>query len=253
MSDFQALTENDFLGGALKLTQPVDGYRAGSDPVLLAASVPAQSGQSVLDVGCGIGTALYCLGKRVSGLTLTGVEVQSAYSALAVKNALSNDLEAQIHTGDIQALPPELRNQTFDHVITNPPYFKAGAGKPSQDPSKELAFRGSVGLTDWVQHCVKRVAPKGHLSIIQRIERLPEVIAAQYGRMGSIKVIPFSARQGRKPHVAIIQSQKNGRGDFVMHAPFVLHDGLAHSGDKDDYSDAAKQVLRGGSALTIKD
>ena len=34
------LTCNDFLGGRVRLYQPVKGYRAGVDPVLLAAAVP---------------------------------------------------------------------------------------------------------------------------------------------------------------------------------------------------------------------
>lgn len=252
MPDFDAVTVNDFLGGRLKLAQPVDGYRAGSDPVLLAATIPAKSGQTVLDVGCGAGAALFCLGKRVAGLKLTGVEIQNSYATLAAHNASANGLMADIHTGDIRRLPDTVRNQMFDHVITNPPYFKVGAGKPSQDASKDLAFRGQVSLTDWVTLCTKRVAPKGQLSIIQRVERLPEVIAALYGHMGSIQLIPFSARAGRKPHVVIVQSQKNGRGDFVMHAPFVLHAGAQHTDDKDDYTEIAKQILRDGAALPVE-
>jgi tRNA1(Val) A37 N6-methylase TrmN6 len=59
------LSRNDFLGGRLRLWQPVSGYRAGVDPVLLAASVPALSGQSVLELGCGAGAAILCLATRV--------------------------------------------------------------------------------------------------------------------------------------------------------------------------------------------
>ena len=62
------LTRDAFLGGRLHLWQPVNGYRAGVDPVLLAASVNARAGQAVLELGCGGGTAMLCLGKRVSGL-----------------------------------------------------------------------------------------------------------------------------------------------------------------------------------------
>ncbi|MEL6434627.1 MAG: methyltransferase, partial [Pseudomonadota bacterium] len=59
------LTKDDFLGGRLQLLQPRAGYRAGIDPVLLAASVEARKGQSILDLGCGVGTAALCIGRRV--------------------------------------------------------------------------------------------------------------------------------------------------------------------------------------------
>mgnify|MGYP001821000592 CR=1 FL=1 len=55
------LSRDAFLGGKLHLLQPKTGYRAGVDPVLLAASVPAAAGERVLDLGCGVGAAALCL------------------------------------------------------------------------------------------------------------------------------------------------------------------------------------------------
>ncbi|MFM7443793.1 MAG: methyltransferase, partial [Tabrizicola sp.] len=49
------LSDDKFLCGRLRLLQPVRGYRAATDPVLLAAACPAEPGQSVLDLGCGAG------------------------------------------------------------------------------------------------------------------------------------------------------------------------------------------------------
>ena len=84
------LTRNAFLGGRVHLWQPVRGYRAGIDPVCLAAAVPARATQCVLDLGCGAGAATLCLGARVAGLDLTGVEMQPAYADLARRNATGN-------------------------------------------------------------------------------------------------------------------------------------------------------------------
>ena len=68
------LTRDKFLDGQLTILQPRYGYRAGVDPVFLAASVPAKPGQNVLELGCGAGVASLCLARRVSGLSLFGVE-----------------------------------------------------------------------------------------------------------------------------------------------------------------------------------
>ena len=46
------LTCDAFLDGRLRLWQPRTGYRAATDPVLLAAFVPARAGQRVLELGC---------------------------------------------------------------------------------------------------------------------------------------------------------------------------------------------------------
>lgn len=82
----EELTKDAFLGGKLHLWQPKSGYRAGVDAVLLAASVPAQSGDRVLDLGCGVGAAALCLDARIGGLKLTGVELQENYAELARRN-----------------------------------------------------------------------------------------------------------------------------------------------------------------------
>ncbi len=40
------LTDDAFLGGRLQLWQPISGYRAATDPVLLAASVAFVAGSA---------------------------------------------------------------------------------------------------------------------------------------------------------------------------------------------------------------
>ena len=73
MNTDAALTRDAFVGGKLHLWQPKDGYRAGVDPVLLAACVRAQPGQSVLDVGCGQGAWL-SVWKNLGVQDVTGID-----------------------------------------------------------------------------------------------------------------------------------------------------------------------------------
>ena len=70
------LTEDRFLGGQVLLRQPAGGYRAAIDPVLLAASVDARSGERVLEAGTGHGAAAICLAHRVRDCRVSGIEVQ---------------------------------------------------------------------------------------------------------------------------------------------------------------------------------
>ena len=97
MNDY---TTDDFLGGLVRLKQLKDGYRATSDAVLLAASIQAKSGQSILDVGLGTGAVSLCLEARIKGLSLTGLEIQDEMIELAKENAVLNQVEMQILKGD---------------------------------------------------------------------------------------------------------------------------------------------------------
>lgn len=243
------LSRDAFLGGRLTLFQPRKGYRAGIDPVLLAASVPARTGQSVLELGCGAGAAILCLATRVPGVVLTGVELQVDYAELARRNGVENHIDLSVYRTDLTALPDDLRQLQFDHVIANPPYFRAGAHSVARDAGRQVALGGGTDLGDWIDVAARRLAPKGYLHIIQRTERLPEVLVACSGRLGSIEVLPFSARAGREPELVILRARKNGRAAFRLHAPRVLHSGVAHTPDNSDYCADIQAVLRDGAAL----
>lgn len=245
------LTHDAFLGGKLWLWQPKRGYRAGVDPVLLAASVPAMSGQSVLDLGCGCGTAALCLGARIPGLKLTGVELQEEYAALARRNGAENNADLSVFTADLRALPNTLRQQQFAHVMMNPPYFDRRAGSPAQDHGRDTAFGGETPLETWIDIGIRRLAPKGYLTLIQRMERLPDVLNAVGNRLGGVVVLPVVAREGKAPERFILRGIHSGRAAFVMSAPLVMHDGDSHVADAESYTPRVRRILRDAQMLDI--
>ena len=147
----EELSHDAFLGGRLRIAQPKTGYRAGVDPVLLAASVPARAGQTLLDLGCGSGIAALCVAARVPGVSLAGLEIQPAYAVLARRNSATNGLALDVTEGDIADLPAELRARQFDHVIVNPPYFDRDHSTAAEDSGRERAMGEALPLTDWVR------------------------------------------------------------------------------------------------------
>ncbi|WP_093990977.1 tRNA1(Val) (adenine(37)-N6)-methyltransferase [Flavimaricola marinus] len=243
------LTQDAFLGGRVQLLQPRKGYRAGIDPVLLAAAVPATSGELVLELGCGVGAALFCLGARVPGLTLAGIEVQPDYAELARQNAALNGMEAQIHTCDLRQLPGDLRNTCFHHVLANPPYYDRTKGSPAPDSGRDMALGGDTPMADWVETAARRLRPKGWLTLIQKADRLGEILTAATARLGSITVLPIAGRDGRDADRVIVQARKDGRAPLRLLAPLVLHTGPAHLRDGDDYGPFIRSILREGAAL----
>lgn len=241
------------MGGRLTLEQPVKGYRAGVDPVLLAAAVQAQAGQSVLELGCGTGAALLCLATRLPDLVLHGVEVQTGYAELCRANASANAVSAQIWACDLRNLPADLRTLSFDHVIANPPYFHRSAGNSSFRTDRDIAFGGDTLTTHWIDAATRRLKPKGWLTLIQKADRLPDVLAALDARLGTVSVYPIAGRSGREADRFILRARKGGRAPFRLHAPTVLHDGPAHLNDGEDYTPAIRAVLRDAAALSLPD
>jgi tRNA1(Val) A37 N6-methylase TrmN6 len=246
-----ALTEDALLGGRVRLFQPRRGYRAATDPVLLAAACPARPGDRVLDLGCGAGAAALCLAARVAGLELHGLELQPAYAALARRNAASAGLAIVVHEGDVAAPPPALRALSFDHVVANPPFFCAAA-PPAPDSGRDRARReAGADLGVWIDAALRRLRQGGTLTLIHRVERLPEILAASAGRAGAVAVLPLAPRAGRDATRAIVRAVKDNRAPFRLAAPLALHDGPAHVRDGDDFTEAARAVLRDGAPLAF--
>lgn len=246
--DDAELSDDKFLMGRLRLLQPARGYRAATDPVLLAAACPALPGQSVLDLGCGAGAASLCLGARVAGLGLAGLEVQPAYADLARRNAARNGMVLEVQEGDLTLMPKPLR-RGFDHVIANPPYYAAG-GTPSPVAVRDRAVRVDTPIAAWVAAAASRLDPGGWLTMIFATPCLPEALAALAPKMGSALVLPLAPREGREAPRVILRARKGGRAAFRLLAPFVIHEGAAHDGDRENYTAAANAVLRDGADLS---
>lgn len=244
------LTHDAFLGGQLRIWQPREGYRAGTDAVLLAAATPVHAGQSVLELGCGVGVASLCLTRRAEGLGLTGVEIQPGYAELAARNARDNGVELEVSIADVLQLPDELRQRSFDHVIANPPYFVTKRLTPPKEADKETAYVADENTTeDWVVQGLKRLKPKGHLTFIQRVEQLPVLLHAISSGCGDISIIPIASRSGAPATRCIVRGRKGAKGPCRLNAPIIMHSGVKHGTDADSYSEAATSILRDGLPL----
>jgi tRNA1(Val) A37 N6-methylase TrmN6 len=242
------LSDDKFLGGRLRLLQPLKDYRAATDPVLLAAACPAKSGEAVLDLGCGVGAAALCLGLRVPGLVLSGLELQPGYADLARRNADRNGIGLDVHDGDLAQMPKSLRRD-FDHVITNPPYYPQG-GSPSPVEGRATAMQIQTPLSHWVTAACRRLAPGGWLTLICGADAVPEVLSSLAPKLGSAAILPLAAREGRPALRVLIQARKGGRAPFRLLGPLILHRGPAHDGDREAYTPQTSAVLRDGADLT---
>ena len=244
-------TEDDFLGGRLRVRQPARGYRSGIDPVLLAASVPARNGDHVLELGTGSGVALLCLMNRVPGLSAVGVERHTELAQFARENASANDLIYEVVETDLRQLPAGLRGRSFDHVLANPPFFDRKRGSAATHGTREDGRGEETNLFDWVDIGVRRLKPGGKLTMIQRVDRVPELLSCLDARVGDVLVLPISARIGRSAKLAILQAKKGAKGPFRLLPPFVMHSGDTHEFDGDDYSPEASAILRDGAPLDL--
>ena len=213
--DLEQTTQDGFLGGRVNLLQPKNGFRSSMDAVLLAAAIPAQKTQKILELGCGVGAVLMCLGARISNLKLNGVEIQELYADLAKKNATLNS-KANIYCADIQNLPQELQEQSFDHVISNPPFYYNNMGTHSKNIGKNISLREQLNLAEWVKISSKRLKQGGMATLLIGAERLPDILSESTKYFGNIKIKPICSRHKSDANRIIIQMKKGSKSTFSL-------------------------------------
>lgn len=174
----------------VRLLQPADGFRTSLDSVMLAAACPAQGRQRVLDMGCGVGGAAFCVLHRVPDCHVTGVDVQDCHVDLAQQNIELNNAEgrAAFMAADIRDYDVDAPDERFDHVICNPPYLEAGEYTPSPKEKKAKALGHHSSRHSEGRREPKNLDMKKRSFAIAQDDRNNDI-----GRLGWCRVSAFKA------------------------------------------------------------
>ncbi|MEC7211680.1 MAG: methyltransferase [Pseudomonadota bacterium] len=247
-NDFRMMqvTHDHLLDEAVKITQPADGYRVGTDTVLLGAAISTASGR-VLDLGAGVGGVSLCLAHRHHELQITAIEKHADLAALAQENAEVNGVanRLRILTTDIRELPSVLAG-SFDHVVSNPPYHNSHGTRP-RNADRALAHMGEdTDMVDWVKAAVWAAKPRAKITFICRADRVPELISLfEQNGAGEAVLFPLWPRHSSPAGRVILQVRRDVEGPGAVLPGLVLHR------DDGGFTDAAAQIMSGGQLAVI--
>lgn len=244
-----------FLGGALTIRQPLRGYRAGTDAVLLAASVrcPGPPPGPILDAGSGVGVVGLCVAARCPEADVTLMERDSDLVALARHNIAHNSLSSRVRAieADVTRATSALENanvasETFAIVLANPPYHDERRGTSPENRIRAASHHmPEESLAAWVRFLCRMAAPGGRAALIHKAEALPSILAAFDGRFGAIGIRPIYARAGESAIRVIVEGIKGSR------APAYLKPGLTLHGPDQAFIPEIEAVMRNGAALPL--
>ena len=216
--------------GRMIIRQPERGYRFSIDSVILAGFAAPYCRGAVLDLGTGCGVLLLLLSRLAPALrTGVGVELQEALLDFARRNFLENFPDGRLSAvpGDFRGEIPGIDPGSFDLVVSNPPYGRAGHGRRNPDPGREAARHEATCTLPVLFAAASRfLSAAGRFAFILPYRRLSEVepCAAKEGlRVESVRVV--HSRAGAPPSRGLCCMVRGERGVPRLLPPLRLHEG----------------------------
>ncbi|MEO1189881.1 MAG: methyltransferase domain-containing protein [Pseudomonadota bacterium] len=217
-------TCDDFLDGRVKVFQPKQGFRAGTDSILLAASLDQELVGEALELGSGAGGTLLPAATRLSATRFIGLEVDPVMVDLSRRGIVSNGFEDRVtvEQGSAAAMPQDWQNR-FDLVFSNPPFFETGAIQ-TPGPGKDGAYLESVPLKDWINAMLFALCPKGTFTMVHRAADLARILSVLERQSGEITVLPVHSYPGAEAKRVLVRARKGlRRGPMRLLEPRYLY------------------------------
>ena len=164
----------------LKIIQNNNGFCFGIDSILLSDFAKnLKKNANVLDLGTGTGIIATLLCGKTNLKKVIGVEVQEEVYDMAKRSIILNNLENkfEIINENIKNIENILPKNTFDVVVSNPPYKKANTGIYNEDKRKLISRHEiEASLEDFIYVAKNMLKSQGELYLVHRPERLVDIL-----------------------------------------------------------------------------
>ena len=200
----------------LKIIQDKDGFCFGIDSVLLsdfAKDIKKQA--KVLDLGTGTGIISILLCGKTDLNKIIGIEIQKEVAEMASKSGKLNNLENkfEVINENILNLKNIFENQSFDVIVTNPPYKKKNTGIINENEKKVISRHEiTADLADFIKISKDLLKDKGEFYMVHRPERLVDILSLMRENKIEPKILRFVfSKKDSEPKLILIKGIKNAK------------------------------------------
>lgn len=221
------VTRDTLFGGPLVCRQHAEGYRFSVDAVLLAHFAQPAAGSKVLELGAGCGVISLILAYRSPSLFISSLELQEQLADLCRANVRDNRLERRIEVinGDFRQISALFSPESFNCVVSNPPYRKIGSGRKNPAGEKAIARHElRAELSDILTAAAFAVKNRGKVVLVYPALRLATLLAGLKDHGLEPKRLQMVHGHTASPaRLVLVEAIKNGGEGLDILPPFYIY------------------------------
>lgn len=211
------------LKSGIKIYQLKEGFRFSVDAVILADFFQGKPEGRVLDIGSGCGIIPILLAEKKGMKNICGIELQEISFEIFKKNVEENNLsdKIKIFQGDVADLK---EGNSFDYIISNPPYMELDGKKISENENKKIARHEIfLDIEKLAENSKRLLKPRGELFLVHRSHRFLEICSILEKNNFSIKRAKFVFFDREKSsNLVLIQASKGRKNKLEIESPLFL-------------------------------
>ncbi len=222
--------KNDLLGYEnLKIIQDTDYFSFSLDSVLLPNFVRIDKKcKRILDIGTGNAPIPLILSTKTKA-KIVAIEVQKEIYDMAVETIEMNNLSNQIEliNDDVNNIGKYYDSESFDIILSNPPYFKTNnLSKRNDNPIKAIARHEILlNLNQLIQIVAKYLKNDGVFSMVYRTDRMVEVLKVMSeNKLEPKRILLIFPKEGKESNLFLVEGVKNARVGLKEVKSLIAHD-----------------------------
>ncbi len=225
----------------LKIIQNKDGFCFGIDSILLSDFAKnLKNNSKVLDLGTGTGIISILLCEKSKLNKIIGVEVQEEVFDMAKRSVILNSLQdkMEVINKNILELQEIYENNSFDVIVTNPPYKKKSTGIINQNEKKLISrHETTASLEDFISVSKNLLKDKGEFYMVHRPDRLADIFYLMRKYKIEPKILKFVYPNTMKSaNLILIKGIKNANPFLKMEENLYIYN------ESGQYTDEIKQI-----------
>lgn len=197
------------------------------DPILLANFASPLRGGRVIDLGTGSGIIPLILSLRGDTGELVGLEIQEDLAEMALRSVKLNKQEGrvQILCGDYRKVDHIFASRSFQHVVSNPPYYAKGSGRQSPHNDRAVARYEMSGSADDVVRAARYLLrKKGRLWLTYAPSRLTSLLTVLRDSGFEPKRLRMvHGRRDMPAKMLLLEAVYGGQEGLEVVAPLILY------------------------------